>query len=205
MRTLIAEIAGELRRFSRTVLVAVAGLFLMAVASLFSDAPVSMFFRLLSLAGTAMLLFSVVMMILVFRKASQVKPAALVVSLGVTLAALAVQLAIRGALPSPFAATLAFAAGGFIGAGWSRTRLFFVDGDIIRCRGTAWYLAVWGATFALNQFMAALAAGVPAAMTGALLVGSGIVAGSTIEQLARFYRVARLVEDLGSKPVEARR
>lgn len=203
MKSLLVEIRAELRRFARTLTIALAGLLLMAVASLFSEAPVSMFFRLLSLAGTAMLLFSVVMMILVFRKASQVKPGALVVSLGVTLAALAVQLAFRGALPSPVAALLAFMAGGIIGAGWSRTRLFFIDGEIVRCRGTAWYLAVWGAVFALNQFMAALAAGIPAAMTGALLVGSRVVAGSTVEQLVRYYRVAHLVQHRRNEPAEA--
>lgn len=176
------------------ILIATGGLILILAASFLSSEPMAMFFRILGLAGTAMLLFSVTMMILTFRKASTVKPGALLVSLAITMVTLSVQLLVTPALPPMTVSVLAFAAGGMIGFGWSRTRLFFVDQDQVRCRGTAWYLAVWAGTFALNQVMCSLAGGAPAAIAGSLLVGSGIVLGSTGEQLLRWQRVSNQIK-----------
>ena len=175
-------------------LIAAGGLVLILAGSFFSSEPMAMFFRILGLAGTVMLLFSVTMMILTFRKASTVKPGALLVSLAITMVTLSVQLLVTPALPPMTVSVLAFAAGGMIGFGWSRTRLFFVDEDQVRCRGTAWYLAVWAGTFALNQLMGGLAGGAPAAIAGSLLVGSGIVLGSTGEQLLRWQRVSNQIK-----------
>ena len=191
MASFIGQIRSEIGRLVKTVALAAVGLLLIAAASLFSANPSAFFFKVLSLLGTGMLLVSVALMILTFRKASEVKPGALAVSLAITLVTVAVQLALRQSLPPVAAGGLALAAGMLLGGGWSRTRLFFVDGETIRCRGTAWYLAVWAGVFALNQLSAALAGDVPAAMTTAMLASSGIVAGSTGEQLLRFFQVQR--------------
>lgn len=199
-----SQINSEVRNLLKTGLMAGGGLLLILAASFLSAEPMATFFRVLSLAGTGMLLFSVLMMILTFRKASTVKPGALLVSLSITLVTLAVQMLVSPALPPMIVGLLAFAAGGMIGFGWSRTRLFFVDADQVRCRGTAWYLAVWAATFALNQLMGSLAGGAPAAVAGSLLVGSGIVMGSTGEQLLRWRRISSgLARHDGSRGVAA--
>lgn len=190
MGQITSQISSEARKLLKIGLLAGGGLLLILAASLLSSEPMATFFRVLSLAGTGMLLFSVVMMILTFRKASTVKPGALLVSLSITLLTLGVQMLVSPALPPMIVGLLAFAAGGMIGFGWSRTRLFFVDADQIRCRGTASYLAVWAGTFALNQLMGSLAGGAPAAVAGSLLVGSGIVLGSTGEQLLRWRRIS---------------
>lgn len=185
-----SQIGSEVRNLLKMGLMAGGGLLLILAASLLSSEPMATFFRVLSLAGTGMLLFSVLMMILTFRKASSVKPGALLVSLLITLLTLGVQMVVSPVLPPMIVALLAFAAGGMIGFGWSRTRLFFVDRAEVRCRGTAWYLAVWAGTFALNQLMGSLAGGAPAAVAGSLLGGSGIVLGSTGEQLLRWRRIS---------------
>jgi hypothetical protein len=185
-----SQIGSEVRNLLKMGLMAGGGLLLILAASLLSSEPMTTFFRVLSLAGTGMLLFSVAMMILTFRKASTVKPGALLVSLLITLLTLSVQMLVSPVLPPMIVALLAFSAGGMIGFGWSRTRLFFVDGAEVRCRGTAWYLAVWAGTFALNQLMGSLSGGAPAAVAGSLLVGSGIVLGSTGEQLLRWRRIS---------------
>jgi hypothetical protein len=190
MGQITSQVGYEVRNLLKMGLMAGGGLLLILAASFLSAEPMTTFFRVLSLAGTGMLLFSVVMMILTFRKASTVKPGALLVSLSIALATLGVQMLVSPALPPMIVGLLAFAAGGMIGFGWSRTRLFFVDADQVRCRGTAWYLAVWAGTFALNQLMGSLAGGAPAAVAGSLLVGSGIVLGSTGEQLLRWRRIS---------------
>ena len=190
MGQISSQIGSEVRNLLRMGLMAGGGLLLILAASFLSAEPMATFFRVLSLAGTGMLLFSVAMMILTFRKASTVKPGALLVSLSITLVTLGVQMLVSPALPPMIVGLLAFASGGMIGFGWSRTRLFFVDADQVRCRGTAWYLAVWAGTFALNQLMGSLAGGAPAAVAGSLLVGSGIVLGSTGEQLLRWWRIS---------------
>ena len=204
MGQISSQIGSEVRNLLKMALMAGGGLLLILAASFLSAEPMATFFRVLSLAGTGMLLFSVVMMILTFRKASTVKPGALLVSLSITLVTLGVQMLVSPALPPMTVGLLAFAAGGMIGFGWSRTRLFFVDADQVRCRGTAWYLAVWAGTFALNQLMGSLAGGAPAAVAGSLLVGSGIVLGSTGEQLLRWRKISgRLASHDGTRGVAA--
>lgn len=204
MGQISSQISSEIRKLLKMALMAGAGLLLILAASFLSAEPMATFFRVLSLAGTGMLLFSVVMMILTFRKASTVKPGALLVSLSITLVTLGVQMLVSPVLPPMIVGLLAFAAGGMIGFGWSRTRLFFIDADQVRCRGTAWYLAVWAGTFALNQLMGSLAGGAPAAVAGSLLVGSGIVLGSTGEQLLRWRRISgELASHDGARGVAA--
>jgi len=194
MGQITSQFASEFRNLLKVGLMAGGGLLLILAASFLSSEPMATFFRALSLAGTGMLLFSVVMMILTFRKASTVKPGALLLSLSITLITLGVQLLVSPVLPPMIVGLLAFAAGGMIGFGWSRTRLFFVDADQVRCRGTAWYLAVWAGTFALNQLMGSLAGGAPAAVAGTLLVGSGVVLGSTSEQLLRWRKITSRID-----------
>ena len=194
MGQITSQFASEFRNLLKVGLMAGGGLLLILAASFLSSEPMATFFRALSLAGTGMLLFSVVMMILTFRKASTVKPGALLLSLSITLVTLGVQLLVSPVLPPMIVGLLAFAAGGMIGFGWSRTRLFFVDADQVRCRGTAWYLAVWAGTFALNQLMGSLAGGAPAAVAGTLLVGSGVVLGSTSEQLLRWRKITSRID-----------
>lgn len=195
MGQIASQVGFEVRKLLKMGLLAGGGLFLILAASFLSAEPMTTFFKILSLAGTGMLLLSVLMMILTFRKVSTVKPGALLVSLSITLLTLSVQMLVSPVLPPMAVGLLAFTAGGMIGFGWSRTRLFFVDANQIRCRGTAWYLAVWAGTFALNQLMGSLASGAPAAVAGSLLVGSGIVLGSTCEQLLRWRRISSGLSD----------
>ena len=187
------QVGLEIKHLIKLVILAAGGLVLILAASFLTANPQATFFRVLSLVGTLMLLFSVMTMILTFRKASTVKPGALLVSLSVALGALSVQMLMSPALPPVALNILAFAGGSLVGFGWSRTRLFFVDGAEVRCRGTAWYLAIWGGTFALHQLMSVLAGGAPLAVASSLLVGSGIVLGSTGEQFFRWKRISNQI------------
>lgn len=194
MRSIVGQILDELRRLGRTAAMVGIGLLLLAMASLFTADPAATFFRILSLVGSVLIVVSVLMMVLTLRKAGEIRPGALLVSLVVALVTLAIQLAAGRSLPPWTTTVLAFAAGGSIGIGWSRTRLVFIDGGIVRSRGTAWYLVVWVAIFAFNQLTTTLAGGVPTAMTAALLVGTGIVLGTSLEQITRCFVARRLID-----------
>lgn len=187
------QIKGEVRKLFKMAAIAAAGLVLLAIASLFTDNPAGTFFKVLSLLGTGLLLMSVALMIVTFRKAKAVVPGALIVSLLTTLATLGVQLLIANARPDFALGGLVFVAGILVGQGWSRTTLFFIDGDAVRSRGTAWYLAVWAATFLLNQLLRIFSGGVPAAGVVALLVATGIAAGNITGQLLRYRRATKML------------
>ena len=180
------QLRGEVRRLAKMTGMAFVGVLLIAVASLFSAQPAVTFFRILSLAGTALVVLSVAMMIVTFRKARALVPGALLVSLSTALVVCGVQLVVAADRPAPVTGFLALAAGTLLGAGWARTSTVFVDGDMVRSRGTAWYLAVWAGTFLLNQLMALSAGGSPATGLSVLLVGTGIATGNTGVQLLRF-------------------
>lgn len=191
--TIGQQIGGEVRKLFKMAALAVVGLGLLAIGSLFTDNPAGTFFRVLSLLGTGLLLMSVAMMIVTFRKAKAVVPGALIVSLATTLATLGVQLLISSARPDAAIGGLVFLSGLLVGQGWSRTTLFFIDGDTVRSRGTAWYLAVWAVTFLINQVLRQFSGGVPAVGMFALLFATGIAAGNITGQLLRYRRATKMI------------
>ncbi|MCB1465289.1 MAG: hypothetical protein KDJ90_23375 [Nitratireductor sp.] len=199
--SLYQQIRGEGRRLLKMAGLVAAGVVLLVLASLFTDHPASFFFKVVSLAGTALLLFSVAMMIVTFRKARAVIPGALIVSLATTLVVLLVQLWLAPLRPGLASGAIAFAAGMVIGYGWSRTTLFYIDRETVLSRGTAWYLAVWAATFLFNQLLHIFANGAPATALAAMLVATGIAIGNIAGQLLRYRQAILMIA--GAAPAQA--
>ena len=88
------QLRGEFRRLSKMTGMAFVGVLFIAVASLLTAQPAVTFFRILSLAGTALVVLSVAMMIDTFRKARALVPGALLVSLSTALVVCGVQLVV---------------------------------------------------------------------------------------------------------------
>jgi hypothetical protein len=183
----------------KLAMLAVGGVVALGLISLASSNPLAAFFRYLSWAGTGMLLFSVFMMILTFRRARAVEPPALLVSLVTCLLSTFVSLGFSHSLPSWRAALIAFAAGGLLGAAWSLTTLLFVDGSSLRMRGTAWYLGVWALTLALNQILATASGHAPVVATALTLIGVGVAVGNTLGLITRAKQAEALIKTAGSE------
>ena len=133
MKSLWQQITAEGRRLVKVAGMAAGGLVLLLIASLFTDDPAKTFFRTLSLLGTGMVLLSVTMMVLTFRKARAIIPGALLaVPLATTFAVAGVQFLFAAQRPGLLLAFLALLAGGLVGMGWARTTKVFIDGDAVR-------------------------------------------------------------------------
>jgi len=165
------------------------GVLVLLVVSLFFEQPLQIFFTLLSVAGTAMMLLSVVSMLLTFRRARTLAPLALLVSLGVSLFSTLLSLWFAADLPSAGVLVLALVAGAGAGLGWSYTTLLYVDGDHVCGRGTAWYLLIWAASFAVNQLVASISSGDAGMAAVMMTVSAGLAAGNTLGLVLRVRRV----------------
>lgn len=165
------------------------GVLAMLAVSLFFEQPLQVFFTLLSVASTAMMLVSVVSMLLTFRRARTLAPLALMVSLGVSLFSTLLSLWFAADLPSAGVLVLALVAGAGAGLGWSYTTLLYVDGDHVCGRGTAWYLLIWAASFAVNQLVASISSGDAGMAAVMMTVSAGLAAGNTLGLVLRVRRV----------------
>lgn len=183
-----SEILGRLKIGAMLI----AALAVLAIVSAFFPHPLQTFFRLISIGGTAMLILSVAMMVLTFRKAKTIEPVALLLALAISVVGTLFSLWF-GRLPTTSMLLAAVVAGSLIGVGWSLTTLLFIDNTEIRGRGTAWYLVIWGLTFAMNQIGALVFGHVPAAMTLLMLASAGLTAGNTLGLVIRVQRVAAFV------------
>lgn len=192
-RNIAAQIKSEILGRLKTGAMLIAALAALAIVSLFFAHPLQTFFRLISIAGTAMLILSVVMMVLTFRKAKTIEPVALLLALAISVVGTLFSLWFGGRLPATSMLLAAALAGSLIGVGWSLTTLLFIDNTEIRGRGTAWYLVIWGLTFAMNQIGAIVFGHVPSAMTLLMLASTGLTVGNTLGLVVRVQRVATTI------------
>lgn len=176
---------------------ALAGAF--AVISLFTAHPLATFLRLVSWAGVIMMLLGAAVMILTFKRARDVVPAALLASLTAALIATFISLAFVRFLPPGGWMLIAVLAGAAIGAVWSRTTLLFVDERRLRIKGTIWYLAVWALTLALNQGVAIVTGRTPMTTILLALAGAGIACGNTLGLILRTRKAAALLRPARSE------
>jgi len=195
----VGEVQAALLRSVKQIVVIGGGLLvaLIAVSFLTTD-PLATFLRLLSLAGVVLMLLSVAAMLLTFRTARQVAPAALLASLVTTLVSTFLALAIAGAMPSRLATIVALLGGGLLGAAWSLTPLLSIDGAGVRMRGTTWYLAVWALLFAASQGVATFAGRTPVIVAILTLIGVGLAGGNTLGLLWRIQRTGAAARSLGN-------
>jgi hypothetical protein len=114
------------------------------------------FFRLLTLVGILLLVVSVGIMLLTFRKAKRVFPAALLLSMVVALVTLVVYTGILGVPLNGLTVAFGLFFGVSVGVIWAFTTRIVNDGGTIKRRGNVWYLAVWGLVFAFTQLVTLL-------------------------------------------------
>jgi hypothetical protein len=162
----------------------------LAIISFFTAHPLATFLKLISFAGVVLMLFSVAVMILTFKKAREVAPPAMLASLAAALIGTFVSLAFARNMPSSALVLFALLAGGALGALWSRTTLLFVDQGRVRMRGTIWYLAVWALTLAVNQSISIMTGRAPVAVACLALAGAGLAIGNTAGLLFRTNKAA---------------
>ncbi len=193
--SVLKNLSAQIRRVAIMIGLGVAAL---AAISLLTANPLTTFMRLIAFVGVAMLLFSVAVMLLTFRRAREIVPAALLASLVVTLVSTFVSLALTHALPSSAIVFVAVLGGALVGAAWSLTTLLFVDGAQIRMCGTVWYLAVWALTLSFNQGATLLTGRTPVVMTVLTLVGTGLAIGNTLGLIVRARQAEALPKSLGS-------
>jgi hypothetical protein len=197
--TITATIKSLVAQIRMMAIVAGAAAAVLAVISFFTAHPLATFLRLVSFAGVGLMLFGVAVMILTFKKAREVVPAALLVSLAAALIGTFVSLAFAQTVPHRTLVLFALIVGGVLGAVWSRTTLLFVDGRSIRMRGTIWYLAVWALTLALNQSVAIVTGRTPLATALLALFGAGIAIGNTLGLILRARTAKALIQAAGSQ------
>lgn len=193
-----ATIKNLVAQYRSMAVKAAAGVGVLAVVCLFTANPFATFFRLVTFAGIGLMLISIVVMILTFKKAREVASAALLASLAVALLSTFVMLWFMPFAPPWGLMILAVLAGGLAGAAWSRTTRFFIDGGRLRMCGTIWYLAVWALTLAFNQGGAIITGRTPVAMTLLTLAGAGIATGNTLGLILRTRKTAVLLRSTGS-------
>lgn len=202
-RNIGAQIKSEILGRLKTGAMLIAALAVLAIISAFFPNPLQTFFRLISIAGMAMLILSVVMMVLTFRKAKTIEPVALLLALAISVVGTLISLWFGGRPPATSMVLAAVLAGSLIGVGWSLTTLLFIDNTQIRGRGTAWYLVIWGLTFAMNQIGAMVFGHVPSAMTLLMLASAGLTVGNTLGLVVRVQRVAAFISPMAIPTVAA--
>lgn len=154
------------------------------------DPSLRLLFRVASILGTVLFVVSVVVMLLTFRKARGLEALPLVVTALLAVATTTIFFAFAGPPLGRLVVMLAVLAGLVVGIAWSTTGLVFVEGRLVRTRGTLWFLAVWALTLALPQILAAAAGRTPATAAVAGFVGMGLTIGNAGGLIAR-ARAAR--------------
>ena len=190
-------------RWLRWVLIG-AGVLAAAFALLVVAPSAALLFRVVGLIGMALFALSIVTMLLTFRKARKISAWSLAIGAVVSVFCTWIFFAMAGAPLSAAAIVLAIAAGAMVGVGWSLTNLLFIDGNTVRARGNAWFLAVWALSLMMTQ-AAALAGGrTPYAVALVSFLGMGLAVGNSMGLLARYFRARRLLHVAGSVTGERR-
>jgi hypothetical protein len=174
---------------SLLVLVLLLGL---AIIALTSD-PLAMFFRVISIGAVVLMILSVAIMLLTFRKARKISPLMLSISVAISVLCLTVYSLILNVSMSIGLWLLALIAGGALGFAWSITNTLFNDAGTIKARGNIWYLAIWAGVFAINQLVTIITGRPPFIAIVMLLISTGLVLGNTGGILRRYYRVRDMV------------
>ncbi len=187
--TVVTSLISVARNFSLQLLKVLVGLSILGVLSLFSDNPLETFFRLLSIVGTILLVLSIIVMLVSFRKAREVSRLSVAFAVVVSLASTVVSLWLSPTGISVLLSAAALTGGAAMGAAWAETMLLYVDDTQVQVRGTIWSLLIWGLTVAFNQLVAIGLGRTPVMGAIATLVAFGIVSGHSLGLLVRIRRV----------------
>lgn len=160
----------------------------MAAASFWALA-IDVLLKILSIAGMILLVFSVLIMLLTYRKAKKISPLSLLISILISLICLVVYTELLHVRIPPIIWAVAFVAGGLVGTGWALTNRLVHSQGLIKSQGNIWYLAVWVLVFVCNQLIILLTGRPMRVAMIMLLVSTGLVFGNGGSMLVRFYRL----------------
>jgi hypothetical protein len=166
----------------------------LAVVALRAD-PLATFLRVISIGAVVLMVLSVAIMLLTFRKARKISPLMLSISVAISVLCLTIYSLILNVSMSFGLWMLALIAGGALGVAWSITNTLFNDAGTIKARGNIWYLAIWAAVFAINQLVTIVTGRPPFIAIVMLLISTGLVLGNTGGILRRYYHVREQVKN----------
>jgi len=152
-----------------------------------------LFFKVASLFGIFLLLFSVAIMLLTFRKAKKISPISLSIAIVTSLVCLVIYSYLLNVKISAGILVFTMLCGGMIGVGWSLASSLFLEKGIVKYKGNVWHLAVWGMVFILNQLVTIITGRPPQIAILMLIASTGLVMGNSGSTLARFYHVRKKV------------
>lgn len=164
-----------------------------ALILLLIDRSGKLLFRVVGLLGTVLFAFSVIVMLLTFRKAKRLSPWMLALTALISVACTLFFFWMTGSPLSRIAATAAAAIGFAVGIGWSLSNLLFVDREIIQIRGTLWSLVIWALSIAIPQLFGILGYRTPYAAALFSFFGMGLTMGNALGLIRRYINARGLI------------
>ena len=147
----------------------------------------TLFFRVISIGSTALLILSIAAMLLTFRKRRRITPLPLVIAMLTSLTSSVIYSWLLDVRFSPGLVVASLACGALLGTGWALTTPLRTNKGVVEREGNLWYLAAWGVIFTLNQ-LTLIATGRPPRITMLLLlVGTGTVIGNSLSYIVSYY------------------
>jgi hypothetical protein len=162
---------------------------LLIIAGTLMVISMELFFRVVWAVGIALTIGSIAVMLLTYRKSREIKPKAMAISIAMSTATLSVYALFLKTDLGPWAWLAGAIVGVAAGVGWSLITPLFRDGEAIKRAGNIWYLAVWGAIFALNQFLVMALGRSPTLSMILLIFGTGLVIGNSGSCIVGYYRM----------------
>lgn len=152
-------------------------LLLVSVSIVFALVGRDWFFRFVSLSGTALLVFSVILMIRTLGKVKRVRLRSVLISAVFSVACLGIFAWLMNARISIPAALLSVMAGLIVGSIQGLALSVRVVNGELHWKGGAWHLLLWLALLAVNQLVPIFTHRSPVVLFGFLLMGTGVVLG----------------------------
>lgn len=178
--------AGKSSNWKRYLLIALGLLIASAILMYIS---MELFFRVVSVLGIALTIGSIIVMLLTYRKSREITPKAMSISIGMSVACLLVYSLFLKTGLGMVVWLLGLMVGAGAGVGWSLVTPLFREGVAVKRAGNIWYLAVWGAIFALNQGLIMATGRSPAISMMLLIFGTGLVVGNSGAYIVRYYKI----------------
>ena len=154
---------------------------------LLAAAP-AIFFRLVGLAGVALMVLSVLAMVVTCRLAKRVNVMSQVVPVATSLVTVLLFAALVKAPVTSGGVTTFLLIGVLAGGGWAVAGNFSESNGQVRMAGTSWHLLIWAGVFALNQCVALIGGRGPATMMLLLFLSLGVIFGRSGVTLVRYVR-----------------
>jgi hypothetical protein len=160
-----------------------------SVAGGFLNMILAIFMKVVSVVMLIMFVASVALLIFTLRKPKIVSVLSLIIAVGVSLISLVVYSVLIRYEPPFWLWLLMLALGAGIGFFWARTTRIFTENGQVMSRNSIWYLAIWGAVFAVNQIITIVTNRPPDIAMALLLISTATVWGTNGNIFWRYYKI----------------